>query len=116
MFIRNKICSLLSISALAGFSVIGFAQQAQQTPQQKEGERQRAASTITGCLAKADTAGQYTITDKSGSKTTVTASSGVELDKHAANHTVTLTGSRDSGGNFSATKVEHVSATCDMQK
>jgi hypothetical protein len=115
MSIRNKISSLLSICALAGFSV-AFAQEPQQPPQQKEGERQRAASTITGCLAKGGTTGQYTITEKGGTKTTVAASAGVELDKHAANHTVTLTGSRDSGGTFTATKVEHVSATCDMQR
>jgi hypothetical protein len=112
----SKISSLLSISVLAGFSLIAFAQQAQQTHQQREGERQRAASTITGCLAKGDTAGQYTITEKGGTKTTVAASAGVELDKHAANHTVTLTGSKDSAGTFTATKVDHVSATCDTQK
>jgi hypothetical protein len=115
MSIRNKFSSLLSVCVLAGLSV-AFAQQPQQTPQQKEGERQRAATTITGCLAKGDTTGQYTLTEKGGTKTSVAASAGVELDKHAANHTVTLTGSRDGGGTFTATKVEHVSATCDMQK
>lgn len=115
MSFRKHITSLLSISALAGFSVIGFAQEPQQTPQQKEGERQRAATTITGCLAKGTATGQYTLTEKGGAKTTVAASAGVELEKHAANHTVRLTGSKDTGGTFTATKVEHVSATCETQ-
>jgi hypothetical protein len=106
--------SLIALGLFAGFSL---AQQppAQQTPQQ-QGERQRTDdSTLTGCLAKGTATGQYVLTDKAGAKTNVTAAAGVELEKHAANHTVKLTGSRGSDGSFAASKIEHVSATCEAK-
>lgn len=117
MTFRKRISSLLTLGLLAGFSTIGLAQEPQEKPK-GEGQRQRTdAGTITGCLAKGDAAGQYILTDsKSGSKITVTPSAGVELDQHAANHTVKLTGSKGTGGTFTATKVEHVSATCATEK
>ena len=114
MNFRKNIVSLFTLSLFAGISTVGIAQQ-QEKPKQ-EGERQRTeATTITGCLAKGHTANQYVITDSTGTKTTVTASTGVELDKHAANHTVKLTGSK-AGETFTATAVEHVSATCGAAK
>jgi hypothetical protein len=116
MAFRKRIVSLLTVVLFAGFSTIAFAQQPDK-PKQQQGERQRTdGNTITGCLAKGDTADQYILTDsKSGTKTTVTASSDVGLAKHASNHTVRLTGTK-SGDSFTATKVEHVSATCEAAK
>jgi hypothetical protein len=115
-----KFKTLPSLIALAAFGIVGFAQQpqaqpGQQTPQQ-QGERQRTDdASLTGCLAKGTTTNQYVLTDKAGTKTNVTAAAGVELEKHAANHTVKLTGSKGSDGSFAASKVEHVSATCEAR-
>jgi hypothetical protein len=111
--------SVVALGLMTAFSTVGFAQQppAQpgQTPQQ-QGERQRTDdSTMTGCLGKGAASGQYVLTDKAGAKTNVTAAAGVELEKHAANHTVKLTGSKGSDGSFAASKVEHVSATCEAR-
>ncbi|HJZ95759.1 MAG TPA: hypothetical protein VKE70_04590 [Candidatus Solibacter sp.] len=87
-----------------------------QQPDSQAGDKQKSAgtaSTITGCLSK-DASGSYVLTDEnSGAKTTVTGVS--DLEKHAANHKVTLTGmSKESGGQqvFEATKLRHVSDTC----
>lgn len=111
--------SLIALGLMAAFSTVGFAQQPQAQPgqqQQQQGERQRTeASTMTGCLAKGTATGQYVLTDKAGTKTNVTAAAGVELEKHAANHTVRLTGSKGSDGSFAASKVDHVSATCEAK-
>jgi hypothetical protein len=109
--------SLITLSLFAGFSVIGVAQEPLQV-KRREGERQRTeAATVSGCLARGDTANQYILTDsRTGAKTTVTASAGLDIDKHAANHTVKLTGSKRSDGTFVATNLEHISATCEAQK
>ena len=115
MKFRQTITSLIGLGVFVVYSVIGLAQQPP-AQQEKQGERQRTQeATITGCLAKGTTAGQFILTDNAGTKTTVTGSTGVDLDKHAANHTVKLTGSRGAEGNFTATKVEHVSATCESK-
>lgn len=113
--------SLIAVGLMATFSTIGFAQQppaqpGQQAPQQR-GERQRTTddSTLSGCLAKGTETGQYVLTDKAGTKTSVTAAAGVELEKHAANHTVRLIGSKGTDGSFAVSKVEHVSATCSTR-
>ena len=113
MKFRQTITSLIGLGVFVVFTAIGSAQQPP-AQQEKQGERQRTEeATLIGCLAKGTATGQYVLTEKAGTKTTVTASSGVELDKHAANHTVKLTGSRGADGNFTASKVEHVSATCE---
>src|SRR5689334_19920166 len=114
MKIRRQLSSLLTLSAaVAIFSVTSFAQDAEKKGDEQDRQR-TAPTTMTGCLTKADTAGQYSLTDASGTKKTVVPSSGVDLDKHAANHTVKLTGTASQDGQtFTATKVEHVSATCD---
>jgi hypothetical protein len=118
MSIRNKVpSSVILTAAVVLFGAVGFGQEAQK--QGQEQDRQRTApSTMTGCLTKGDTAGQYAFTDtKSGNKTTVVPSSGVDLDKHAANHTVKLTGTlSEDGKTLTATNVEHVSATCEATK
>jgi hypothetical protein len=77
----------------------------------KQGKNEH--TTITGCLTKASD-GNYTITDeKTGKQITVTGPS--ELDKHAANHKVQLTGTENTSGGtttFIATSVKHISETC----
>src|SRR5262245_16561184 len=68
--------------------------------------------TMTGCLTK-DATGSFILTDSSGTKTTVAGSG---LEKHSANHTVTLTGSAKTDGGksvFEVTKVQHVSESCN---
>ena len=75
---------------------------------------QKNETVITGCLNK-DSSGGYTLTDeKTGAKTTVTGPA--DLEKHSANHTVTLTGTekKDPNGKvmFEVTKIQHVSTSC----
>ena len=71
-------------------------------------------TTITGCLSKSSAQGQFALKDEtSGNEMTVTGPS--ELDQHAANHTVKLTGTTTTEGGktvFKASKVEMVSASC----
>jgi hypothetical protein len=71
-------------------------------------------TTMTGCLSK-DASGSYILADEtSGVKTTVTGPS--DLEKHSANHKVTLTGATKTDANgksvFEVTKIQHVSASC----
>jgi hypothetical protein len=69
---------------------------------------------MTGCLTKAaDVPQHYSFVDqKSGKKWTVTGPA--DLEKHSANHTVTLTGAETSKV-FTVTKVQHVAATCEAK-
>ena len=67
-----------------------------------------AAATVTGCLSKGD-AGTYTLLMSRGRKLIV--SGAAELEKHAANHTVRLAGTRK-GRTFDATAVTHIAAEC----
>jgi hypothetical protein len=57
---------------------------------------------------------QYVLTDQTtGNKTPITGTS--DLEQHAANHTVKVTGTNtieNGRAIFSATKVEHIAATC----
>jgi len=77
-------------------------------------DRMKNETTITGCLNK-DSSGSYTLTDeKTGVKTTVTGPS--DLEKHSANHRVTLTGAEktETGGKavFEVSKIQHLSTSC----
>jgi hypothetical protein len=77
-------------------------------------DRQKNETTMTGCLNK-DSSGGYTLTDeKTGAKTTVTGTA--DLEKHSANHKVTLTGTEkpDAAGkkSFEVTKIQHISPSC----
>jgi hypothetical protein len=97
---------------LSGLSVGVFAQDDQDSKNQRD--RMSSTSTMTGCLSK-DASGAYTLTDETtGVKTTVTGPS--DLEKHSANHKVTLTGAAKTGADgttvFQATKLKHVSDTC----
>ena len=91
----------LAIAGLLGSSM--FAQ-----------ERPKSETTMTGCLNKGST-GNYTLTDeKTGVKTTITGPA--DLEKHSANHKVTLTGTAktDANGNsvLEVSKIQHVSTSC----
>lgn len=116
MKFTQKALSLLGTAALfAGLAANALAQQA--APPKDDDQRSRLGAnetTMTGCLTK-DSSGAYTLANEtSGVKTTVTGSA--DLEKHSANHKVTLTGSMktDSAGKsvFEATKIEHVSDSC----
>jgi hypothetical protein len=69
----------------------------------------------TGCLVKkAD--GSFELTENMGAKMTVTGAA--DLEKHSANHTVTVHGKRkmvDGKAVFEAERVEHVSDKCEKQ-
>jgi hypothetical protein len=70
--------------------------------------------TLTGCLTKgADQPQHYTFADQAtGKKKIVTGLA--DLEKHAANHTVRITGTQTAKV-FNVTKIEHVSATCEAK-
>ena len=69
------------------------------------------STTLTGCLSKGDVPNTYVLTDeKTGMKTQVTGTA--DLEKHSANHKVTLTGTRGSSNAFTTTKIQHIAATC----
>jgi len=111
---QRKIKSVLALGALlTALSLPVFSQDPQQPPKE---QRDRVATTLTGCLTK-DTGGTYLLTDASGLKTTV--SGGADLEKHSSNHKVTLTGTAktDASGKaiFEVTKLTHVSDTCSAQ-
>jgi len=100
-------CALLGL----GMSGIVNAQ-----TEERDRAKMKAETTVAGCLSKGEAADEYVLTDpKSGTKLTV---KGIpELDKHSANHTVKLTGiSGEDGKSFTATKLVHVSDTCDTTK
>ena len=108
----NKTLRLLTVGLLAaGLSSIAFAQE-------KQADRQQNEATMTGCLSK-DASGGYTLADeKTGAKTAVAGTA--DLEKHSANHKVTLTGSAkaDTSGKsvFTVTKIQHVAAECKAPK
>ena len=104
----NKALRFLTVGLLAaGLSTVAIAQE-------KQADRQQSEATLTGCLTK-DASGGYTLADeKTGTKMPVAG--GADLEKHSANHKVTLTGSAktDAGGKsvFQVTKIQHVAAEC----
>src|SRR5260370_17080964 len=82
MKLLRNVSTLLAASVLlAAHSVSAFAQ---------EKDNKQRETTLTGCLNKAGS-DMYSLTDETtGAKTTVTEPS--DLEKHSANHKVTLTG------------------------
>jgi hypothetical protein len=100
-----KLASILLFSAVAA-----FPQADSKGPAPAKGEEM----TMTGCLTKAaDVPQHYSFVDqKTGKKYTVTGPA--DLEKHAANHTVTITGA-DTAKVFTVTKVQHVAATCEAK-
>ena len=98
---------LLALASLALLTGVAVAQDKPE-PAKKSKEM-----TLTGCLNKGDRENHYTFTDlKTGRKMTVTGPA--DLEKHASNHTVKITGSRTAQV-FDVTKVEHVSPTCEAK-
>ena len=98
---------------LSGLSAGVFAQ-SKEDDQKQQADRQKTESTMTGCLTK-DASGAFVLTDeKTGAKSMVTGAA--DLEKHAANHKVTLIGTpkTDSSGKqvFEVSKIEHVSPDC----
>lgn len=77
-------------------------------------DKAKAGETITGCLTKGNQAGEFILTDeKTGQQIMVAGSP--DLEKHASNHKVKVSGSRDLGDKkqvFKVSNVEHVSDTC----
>jgi hypothetical protein len=101
----KKIRLVMATLLLSGLSAATFAQ---------EKDRQKNEAAMTGCLTK-DASGAYTLTDeKTGVKTGVTDPS--DLEKHPANHRVTLTGATktDASGKpvFEVSKIQHISTSC----
>jgi hypothetical protein len=109
----NRSLRLLSVGLLAaGLSSLFAQAEPQAQPGQKGADRQQNESTMTGCLTKG--ADGYTLADeKTGTKIAVTGPA--ELEKHSANHKVTLTGTKsDTGGKstLTVTKIQHIAAEC----
>jgi hypothetical protein len=105
-----RIKMLLS-AIIGGMLLLGTSlAQEQKSPKAGEGKQM----TMTGCLNKgADVPQHFVFVDqKSGRKWIVTGQG--NLEKHAANHTVTITGT-PTAKVFNVTKLEHVSETCDAK-
>src|SRR5207237_10213495 len=103
---RNTVLPIAAGLLLSAFSMGMYAQDAEQGKEKS----QASMTTMTGCLTK-DASGSYMLTDETtGTKTKVSGVS--DLEKHSANHKVTLTGSSkaDAAGKqvLDATKREHV--------
>jgi len=101
----------MKLASILLFATVGaFAQADTKAPAPGEGQEM----TMTGCLTKAaDVPQHYSFVDqKSGKKWTVTGPA--DLEKHSANHTVTLTGA-ETAKVFKVTKVQHVAATCEAK-
>ena len=109
MHVLRCVLSLSAPITLVALAVPAYAFQEDKPEPAKKSK----TMTITGCLNKGERENHYTFTDlKDGSKTTVTGPA--DLAKHASNHTVKLTGYKTAEV-FNATKVEHVSPTCQAK-
>jgi hypothetical protein len=97
----------MSITASVQMSLVA-------APGQEEEHEKGKEMTMTGCLTKGtDVPQHFSFVDKkSGRKWTVTGTP--DLEKHAANHTVRITGTATAHV-FKVTKVEHVSDTCQAK-
>ena len=102
--LKNVLLTCAPIALIA----ISTSAIAQDKPDPAKKSRQM---TLTGCLNKGERENHYSFTDTtSGKKITVTGPA--DLQKHASNHTVKITG-YETADVFNATKVEHVSPTCE---
>jgi hypothetical protein len=93
---------------------LAYGQDSQATPPQNPNDS--AKTTVTGCLTKGATAGQYIMVDqKTGEKTPITGPE--QLDKYL-NQTVALTGTMASQGQdkvFKPESISQVAATCEKK-
>ena len=106
---------LLTAAAFLGLFVSGLASYGQQ-PDPGRVHPKGQMTTITGCLTKGESPDQYVlINSDNGSKIVVTGAA--DLEKHAASHTVKLTGtSSEDGRSFTASRVEQVAESCTATK
>lgn len=113
MSLAKTAAALIAVLAiLISLSPAAYSQDANRTnPAGKE-------TTMTGCLTKGATDGEYTLTDeKTGAKTTVMGPN--TLEKHSANHKVELTGTESTEGGktmLHVSKIRHISETCSPSK
>jgi hypothetical protein len=118
MSLQAKVFGCLSVSALLiGLSPALFGQDNPASPgqgnQAKAGQERE--TTITGCLNHGASPSQYVLADEKTGSEIMVVGPAAELDKHASNHTVKLTGTEKSEAGktmFTVTKVEMVAATC----
>jgi hypothetical protein len=100
-FLKRTAIPLLGITVLLALPVSLAAQ-----------DKAAGEVTITGCLNKADTAGQYVIADEATKKNVTVTGDATLLDRHANNHKVTLTGAMTKDKDkevFKATKLQMLS-------
>jgi hypothetical protein len=103
-----KFSNLLLIAAVSGGLM------AQDTP--APGKMAKETS-MTGCLSKGAGDGYVLTNEKTGRTVPVKGPS--ELEKHAANHKVKLTGTTTTEGGkpvLNVTKIDHISETCEAAK
>ena len=117
MHTLRTIKNLLAVGVLlSALSLPVFSQQPKESPQPDQNQRDRMATTLTGCLSK-DASGSFVITDSSGLKTTVSGTA--DLEKHANNRKLSLTGTAktDASGKpiLEVSKLTHISDTCTGQ-
>jgi hypothetical protein len=109
MKLFHKTCVL---AVAMGLSASLFAQQ-----QDEKRDRTNEQTAVTGCLNK--DASTYVLTDEtSGAKIAVTGTA--DLEKHAANHKVKLTGTLKQGPDgkavLDASKIDHIADSCTAPK
>jgi hypothetical protein len=108
---------LSSIVLLTGLALgsLAYAQDPQTTPPQRPSDAPKVS--VTGCLAKGTSTGEYAITDQKSGET-VPFSAPAQIDKYL-NQTVTLTGTfinQGQGKVFRPESISQVSSTCDKGK
>src|ERR1051325_9596328 len=110
-FAKTAAAVIAVLAILISVTPAAYSQDANRTNPQKE-------TTMTGCLSKAGSPGEYTLTDeKTGTKTTVLGPE--TLEKPSANHKVELTGTESIEGGktmFHVSKIRHISESCTAGK
>ena len=109
MKLVRTLLATLGLIAMFAISQPSFAQD------QNQADRMKApATTVTGCLTKAETGDQWVLTDPaSGNKIAVAGAA--DFEKHA-NHTVKITGApSEDGKTFNVAKIEHVADSCQSK-
>ena len=107
-----KFANLLLIAAVSG----GVMAQDTPDPGKMAKDKMAKETTMTGCLSKADD-GYVLTNEKTGKAMPVTGPA--ELEKHAANHKVKVTGAPSTEGGkrvFTVAKIDHISETCEAPK
>ena len=105
-----KLANLLLIAALSG----GLMAAPQET---KAPSKMGKEMTVTGCLSKGAGDGYVLTSEKTGTTTMVTGPT--DLEKHAANHKMKLTGTSSTEGGtrvLNVTKIDHISEKCEAAK